>query len=75
MQASIWEGYLLTGRRILSLYPLNEGPNVLSKALLPVGNVPILDHVLDWVLEAGLMGTVILIPHCSYIWTDDFLNT
>ena len=39
-----------------SLHPFNEGTNVLSKALLPIGNVPILNHVLDWVFEAGLMG-------------------
>jgi dTDP-glucose pyrophosphorylase len=39
-----------------SLYPFNEGTNVVSKALLPVGNVPIISHVLDWVLDGGIMG-------------------
>ena len=39
-----------------SLYPLNEGPNVISKTLLPVGNVPIINYVLDWVLDSGLTG-------------------
>jgi len=38
------------------LYPFNEGTNVSSKALMPVGNVPIINLVLDWVVEAGLTG-------------------
>lgn len=41
----------------VSLYPLNQGTHVVSKALLPVGNVPIINLVIDWVLDAGLRGT------------------
>ena len=40
-----------------SLYPLNQGTHVVSKALLPIGNVPVINLVLDWVLESGLRGT------------------
>ena len=40
-----------------SLYPFNEGTNVVSKAFMPVGNVPIINSVLDWVLDSGLTGT------------------
>lgn len=40
----------------VSLYPFNEGTNVLSKALMPVGNVPIINLVLDWVFNSGLTG-------------------
>jgi len=29
---------------------------VVSKALLPIGNVPVINLVLDWVLESGLRG-------------------
>lgn len=39
-----------------SLYPFNQGTNVLSKALMPVGNVPIINIVLDWVFAGGLTG-------------------
>jgi translation initiation factor eIF-2B subunit gamma len=39
-----------------SLYPLNQGTHVVTKALLPIGNVPIINLVLDWVLESGLRG-------------------
>lgn len=39
-----------------SLYPLNEGTHVVSKALLPIGNVPIINLVLDWVIASGLTG-------------------
>jgi hypothetical protein len=42
-----------------SLYPLNQGTHVVSKALLPVGNVPIINLVLDWVLESGLRGELL----------------
>ena len=39
-----------------SLYPFNEGTNVSSKAMMPVGNVPIINLVLDWIIESGLTG-------------------
>jgi translation initiation factor eIF-2B subunit gamma len=39
-----------------SLYPFNQGSNVLPKALMPVGNVPVVSIVMDWVFEAGLTG-------------------
>lgn len=42
-----------------SLYPLNQGTHVVSKALLPIGNVPVINLVLDWVLESGLRGILI----------------
>jgi NDP-sugar pyrophosphorylase family protein len=29
---------------------------VLSKALLPIGNKPIINIVLDWILKSGLLG-------------------
>ncbi|ORX34516.1 nucleotide-diphospho-sugar transferase [Kockovaella imperatae] len=45
-----------------NLYPLNEGPNVPSKAMMPVGNVPIINHVLDWVLASGVMDILLLVP-------------
>ena len=31
---------------------------MVSKALLPIGNVPVINLVLDWVLESGLRGMV-----------------
>ncbi len=40
-----------------SLFPFNEGANVLPKALMPVGNKPVINIVLDWVFAAGLTGT------------------
>lgn len=45
-----------------SLYPFNQGTNVLPKALMPVGNVPIVNIVLDWVFDAGLTDVLILVP-------------
>lgn len=45
-----------------SLYPFNQGTNVLPKALMPVGNVPIINIVLDWVFDAGLTGTRRYVP-------------
>lgn len=42
-----------------SLYPLNQGTHVVSKALLPIGNVPVINLVLDWVLESGLRGMLL----------------
>ncbi|WWD22125.1 hypothetical protein CI109_106614 [Kwoniella shandongensis] len=45
-----------------NLYPFNEGTNVVSKALLPVGNVPIVNSVLDWILAAGIMEILIIVP-------------
>jgi translation initiation factor eIF-2B subunit gamma len=39
-----------------SLFPFNEGANVLPKALMPVGNKPVINIVLDWVFAAGLTG-------------------
>lgn len=46
------------------MFPFNEGPNVVNKALLPVGNEPIINHVLDWVLESGVQGTHVE-PDCD----------
>lgn len=48
---------------MVSLYPFNEGTNVASKALMPVGNVPIVNLVLDWVIDAGLTGEQRLPDH------------
>ncbi|CAD6573277.1 MAG: hypothetical protein TREMPRED_000764 [Tremellales sp. Tagirdzhanova-0007] len=56
------------------LYPFNEGTNVLSKALLPVGNVPTLNHVLDWVLEAGLMDILLIVPPLFHAAISDHLS-
>ena len=41
---------------IIRLYPFNEGSHVLPKALFPVGNTPMIDIVLQWVLAAGILG-------------------
>ncbi|WRT64931.1 uncharacterized protein IL334_001871 [Kwoniella shivajii] len=49
-----------------NLYPFNEGTNVVSKALLPIGNVPIINSVIDWVLAAGLRDVLIIVPPSSY---------
>ncbi|OXH26893.1 translation initiation factor eIF-2B subunit gamma [Cryptococcus neoformans] len=46
-----------------NLYPFNQGTNVISKALLPVGNVPIINYVIDWVLAAGLLDILIIVPN------------
>ncbi|WVQ84286.1 hypothetical protein IAT38_006438 [Cryptococcus sp. DSM 104549] len=45
-----------------NLYPFNQGTNVVSKALLPVGNVPIINSVIDWVLAAGLLDILLIVP-------------
>ncbi|KAK8846815.1 hypothetical protein IAR55_005903 [Kwoniella newhampshirensis] len=45
-----------------NLYPFNEGTNVVSKAMLPVGNTPIINSVLDWVVAAGIMEILIVVP-------------
>ncbi|ORY27777.1 nucleotide-diphospho-sugar transferase [Naematelia encephala] len=45
-----------------NLFPFNEGPNVLPKALLPVGNVPIINSVLDWIFDSGLTDILIIVP-------------
>ncbi|WVW78639.1 hypothetical protein I302_100599 [Kwoniella bestiolae CBS 10118] len=49
-----------------NLYPLNQGTNVVSKALLPIGNVPIINSVVDWVLAAGLRDVLIIVPPTFY---------
>ncbi|ODN81587.1 hypothetical protein L202_02000 [Cryptococcus amylolentus CBS 6039] len=46
-----------------SLYPFNQGTNVISKALMPVGNVPIINSVIDWVLASGLLDILIIVPN------------
>ncbi|KAL7419109.1 Translation initiation factor eIF-2B subunit gamma [Cryptotrichosporon argae] len=49
-----------------NLYPFNQGTNVVSKALLPVGNVPILNTVLDWVFQSGLTDVLIISPPSTH---------
>ncbi|WVO12508.1 hypothetical protein L204_100108 [Cryptococcus depauperatus] len=46
-----------------NLYPFNQGTNVISKALIPVGNIPIINYVIDWVLAAGLLDILIIVPN------------
>lgn len=38
-----------------SLYPLTERENV-CKALLPVGNEPMISYTLNWLEQAGIVG-------------------
>ncbi|WVQ97901.1 hypothetical protein IAU59_005018 [Kwoniella sp. CBS 9459] len=49
-----------------NLYPFNQGTNVVSKAMLPVGNVPIINSVVDWVLVSGLRDILIIVPPPFY---------
>ncbi|WWC87061.1 uncharacterized protein L201_001946 [Kwoniella dendrophila CBS 6074] len=49
-----------------NLYPFNQGTNVVSKALLPIGNVPIINSVIDWVFAAGLRDVLIIVPPTFY---------
>ncbi|KAK6903908.1 translation initiation factor eIF-2B subunit gamma [Kwoniella mangroviensis CBS 8886] len=49
-----------------NLYPFNQGTNVVSKALLPIGNVPVINSVIDWVLAAGLRDVLIIVPPSFY---------
>ncbi|WWC59419.1 uncharacterized protein I303_101975 [Kwoniella dejecticola CBS 10117] len=49
-----------------NLYPFNQGTNVVSKALLPIGNVPIINSVVDWVFAAGLRDVLIIVPPSFY---------
>ncbi|GMK55435.1 hypothetical protein CspeluHIS016_0204910 [Cutaneotrichosporon spelunceum] len=48
-----------------NLYPFNEGARgagVLPKALMPVGNKPVINNVLDWVFVAGLTDVLVIVP-------------
>ncbi|WWC67781.1 uncharacterized protein I206_101693 [Kwoniella pini CBS 10737] len=49
-----------------NLYPFNQGTNVVSKALLPIGNVPIINSVIDWIFAAGLRDVLIIVPPSFY---------
>ncbi|WVF69850.1 hypothetical protein IAT40_004631 [Kwoniella sp. CBS 6097] len=49
-----------------NLYPFNQGTNVVSKAMLPIGNVPIINSVVDWVLLSGLRDILIIVPPSFY---------
>ncbi|OCF42328.1 translation initiation factor eIF-2B subunit gamma [Kwoniella heveanensis CBS 569] len=49
-----------------NLYPFNQGTNVVSKAMLPIGNVPIINSVVDWVLVSGLRDILIIVPPPFY---------
>jgi hypothetical protein len=40
----------------IRLYPLTQGSNGTPKALLPIGNVFMIDRVLTWVENAGIKG-------------------
>ncbi|BEI85373.1 hypothetical protein CcaverHIS002_0507740 [Cutaneotrichosporon cavernicola] len=48
-----------------NLFPFNEGArgaSVLPKALMPVGNKPVINIVLDWVFAAGLTDVLVIVP-------------
>ncbi|KAK4689820.1 translation initiation factor eIF-2B subunit gamma, partial [Tremellales sp. Uapishka_1] len=49
-----------------NLHPFNEDTKVVPKALLPVGNVPIINSVLNWVLDSGLTDILIVAPPLAY---------
>lgn len=57
-----------------NLYPFNEGTNVVSKALIPVANHPIIDLVLNWVFESGIMDVLLLVPPLSQAAISNHLN-
>jgi translation initiation factor eIF-2B subunit gamma len=42
---------------LLRLYPISEDDN-LPKALLPVGNRPMIAYTLDWLEKAGIYGNI-----------------
>ncbi|WVR04509.1 hypothetical protein IAU60_001513 [Kwoniella sp. DSM 27419] len=49
-----------------NLYPFNQGTNVPSKAMLPIGNVPIINSVIDWILASGLRDILVIVPPSWY---------
>ncbi|TXT10810.1 hypothetical protein VHUM_02315 [Vanrija humicola] len=57
-----------------NLYPFNEGTNVISKALMPVGNVPIINIVLDWVFAGGLTDILIIVPPADEAAISEYLQ-
>ncbi|KAL7411937.1 nucleotide-diphospho-sugar transferase [Mrakia frigida] len=48
-----------------SLYPLSEKENM-CKALLPIGNEPMISYVLTWLEQAGIIDVLILTPASYY---------
>ncbi|KAI8367645.1 nucleotide-diphospho-sugar transferase [Radiomyces spectabilis] len=59
-QAVVLAGYGSSNRYLESLYPVAEDDNV-PKALLPVGNKPIISYTLDWLEKAGVHDAIVLI--------------
>ncbi|KAL1408711.1 Translation initiation factor eIF-2B subunit gamma [Vanrija albida] len=57
-----------------NLYPFNQGTNVQSKALMPVGNVPIINIVLDWVFAGGLTDILIIVPPTAEAAISEYLQ-
>ena len=53
-----------------SLYPLtNSASDSLPKALLPIGNKPLLEFVIEWIEEGGIYGKVSTIVVWVHILT------
>jgi translation initiation factor eIF-2B subunit gamma len=46
---------LFTQLHLHRLYPISEEDN-LPKALLPVGNKPVISYTLEWLEKAGIHG-------------------
>ncbi|EIW65474.1 hypothetical protein TREMEDRAFT_72589 [Tremella mesenterica DSM 1558] len=57
-----------------NLYPFNEGINVVSKALIPVANRPIISFVLDWVFQSGIMDVLLIVPPLFHSSISNHLN-
>ncbi|CAK9780888.1 translation initiation factor [Cutaneotrichosporon oleaginosum] len=57
-----------------NLFPFNEGPNVVPKALMPVGNKPVINIVLDWVFAAGLTDVLLIVPPSAGAAISEYLT-
>ncbi|KAI5451693.1 Translation initiation factor eIF-2B subunit gamma [Naganishia albida] len=50
-----------------SLYPLTQGENAIPKALLPIGDEVMIDRVLAWVEESGIVDVLLLCPSSQMV--------
>ncbi|KAJ9114244.1 hypothetical protein QFC22_005696 [Naganishia vaughanmartiniae] len=50
-----------------SLYPLTQGENATPKALLPIGDEVMIDRVLAWVEESGIVDVLLLCPQSQMV--------